>query len=87
MLQTDCIFVGKSEKMKNIVFYVVIFDVIHQVSAVTFDLLGRSDGTKDNFRETLTGKHAEANTSNGSAVFDKSQCSMFAKKKKKKKNI
>ena len=80
MLHTNRILVGKSEKMKNIMLYVVVFYVVHQMGTVTLDLLGRSDGTKDDFRETLTGKHPETNTSDRPAIFDESQCSMLAEK-------
>jgi hypothetical protein len=64
--------------MKNVMLYVVVFDMVHQMGSVTLDLFGRSDSTKNYFRETLTGKHPETNTTDRSAIFDQSQCSMLA---------
>ena len=72
--------------MKNVMLYVVVFDVVHQMGTVTLDLFGRSDGTKNYFRETLCGKHPETNTTDRSAIFDKSQCSMLAVNFKKLKS-
>lgn len=64
--------------MKNVVLDVIIFDVVHQMSSVAFDLFGRRDGTEDNFRESLAGKHTETNPTDRTTVFDKSQRSVFA---------
>ena len=63
--------------MKNVVLNVIIFYVVHQMRSITFDLLGRRDSTEDNFRETLTGKHTEANPTDRTTVFDQSQSSVF----------
>ena len=57
--------------MEDIVLDVVIFDVIHQVSSVTFDLLRGSDGAEDDFCEALTGEHPEADPTDGSPIFHK----------------
>ena len=55
--------------MEDIVLDVVIFDVIHQVGSVTFDLLWGSDGAEDDLCEALTGEHPEADPADGSPIF------------------
>ena len=57
---------------------VIVFNVVHQMCPITFDLLRGSNGTEYYFRETLTRKHAEANSTDGSTVLDQSQGSMLA---------
>lgn len=61
----------------------VILDVIHQVRSVTFDLLWRGDGAKDDLSEALSGEHSEADTTDGPAIFDQRQSPVLTKNKQK----
>ncbi len=51
-------------------FDVVVFDVIHQVSSISFNLLRRGNGTEYDFGETLAGEHSKADTTDWSIIFD-----------------
>lgn len=56
--------------------------MIHEMCSVTLDLLIGSHRAKNYLCEALTGKHAEADTTNWTAVLDQGQCFMLGIKNK-----
>lgn len=72
MAITNSKFICEREEMQNIQSNVIVLKVIHQVGAISLDLLVGGDGAEDNLSESLGHKHAEANATDCSAVFQKS---------------
>ena len=58
--------------MQNVILDVIIFQVIHHVSSVSFDLFIRGHCAKDDFCKSLGRKHPETNAADGPVVFDES---------------
>lgn len=67
---TYCILIGESKKVKNVMFNVIIFDVVHQVRSISFNLFRGRHGTEYNFCKALTWKHPKTNTPNGPSIFN-----------------
>lgn len=76
-IPTNGKFICKCKEVEDIVFNVVILEVVHHVCAVTFDLLIRGDSTEHNLGEALRGKHPETDPSNGTVVLDEGQSAML----------
>ena len=60
--------VGVGEKVKDVMFDVVVLQVVHHVRAVALDLLVGRDGAEDDLAEALRGEHVKADGANHPAV-------------------
>lgn len=69
-LLTNSILISKGKEVENIVFDMVILNVVHQVGPISFNLLRGCNSTEYDFCETLSRKHSEANTTDWSTIFD-----------------
>ena len=67
-------FVGKCQEVEDAVANVVVFQVVHQMSSVSFHLLIGGHSTKNYLGEALGGKHAKADATNGPSVLYQRQC-------------
>lgn len=71
-------FVGIREEMLDAVARAVIFQVVHEMRAVAFDLLVTGDCAENNFGKTLRSEGSEANAADGPTFFDERQRFVFA---------
>ena len=74
---TNSKLICKCEEVEDIVFNMVILEVVHHVCAVTFHLLIRGDGTEYYLSEALCSKHPEADPSNGTVILDEGQSAVL----------
>lgn len=70
--------IGEGKKVQDIVLDVIVFEHVHEMSTVAFDLLLRRHSAEHDFGETLACKHTEADSTDWSAVFDQSKSFVFS---------
>lgn len=72
-----CKFISEGKEVQYVVSDVVILEVVHEVSAVSFHLFVGRDRTEHYLAEALRMECPEADATNRPAFFDQSQCLVF----------
>lgn len=70
-------FICKCEEMINVMSDMVVLQVIHKMCSISLHLFIACYSTENNFCKALSHECSEANTSNGTTVFNKGQSFVF----------
>lgn len=71
-------FVGVREEMFDAIARAVVFQVVHEMRTIAFDLLVAGDGAENDFGESLRCECTKANAANRSTLLDERQRFVFA---------
>lgn len=70
-------FICKCEEMIDVMSNMVVLQVIHKMCSISLYLFVACYSTENNFCKTLRHERSEANTSNGTIIFNKGKSFMF----------